>query len=286
VWNLLLPAQRQETPLPAAGLAVAPFTVNDGPYGINLYFASASDPNWAFNFGNFDSATDIWPPPNPATVRAPLGITPPTGTDGTIIVVDENQKYVYEMWQVSVNSRSGTPPRAYSSGIAVPDLTSNGIHRNVGVTGSGLPGVGGLLRSSDIASGKPIRHKIWLAVNPALLFANAVWPAPRFDASSNGAYAALNYGDVVALSQSYPIATGQCNLSPVMQRVAQALQDFGGIVQDQGGDAVSLVSEVGALSSHLDISQSAMWSQLQCLRQYLVKVNSPWTGATQGGLGY
>jgi hypothetical protein len=214
-------------------------------------------------------------------------MVPPAGSDGTIIVVDENQKYIYEMWQCSVSKTpAGAAPHAHCSSINIIDGQSSGIHRNVGVTAAGLPGVGGLLRGSDLASGMAIRHKLWLALNSDLLLGSDVWPANQVDMPGKGAHAALAFGDVVALSASYSVASGKCNLSPVMQRLAHALQDFGGIVQDRGGDSVGITAEVGALSSHLDISQSALSSQLLCLRQYLVKINSPWTGATPGGLGY
>lgn len=287
VWNLQLPAQRQETPLPAAGLAVANMAVNDDAYGIKLYFASASDPTWSIDFSDYNSVTDDWSPPNPTTLRAPAGMVPPSGSDGTIIVVDENQQYVYEMWQCSISqTAAGGAPHASCSSINISDVRSSGIHRNVGVTAAGLPGVGGLLRSSDLASGTAIRHKLWLALNSELLNGTEVWPAQQLDSTSKGTYAALAFGDVVALTQGYSVANGKCKLSPVMQRLAHALQDFGGIVQDRGGDSVGITAEVGALSTHLDISQSALWSQLSCLRQYLVKVNGPWTGATAGGLGY
>lgn len=290
VWNLLLPVQRQEVPLPAAGLAVAPMTVNDGDYGVKVYFASVSDPLWSITFDDYNSVTDNWSPTKPATVRAPAVLWPPTGSDGTVIIVDENRQYVYELWQFSVTrpaARGGTSgPQAHCASLNISDLRTSGIHRNVGITAAGLPGVGGVLRRLEMQSGQPIRHKIWLAIHSDLLAAQAVWPANRVDLKSGGKYPALSYGDVVALAKSYNVTSGVCKLSPVMQRLAQALQDFGGIVQDHGGDSVGLAAEVGALSTHLDIDQAQMWTELLCLRQFLVKVNNPWTGAPPGGLGY
>jgi hypothetical protein len=196
------------------------------------------------------------------------------------------------MWQFSPTmsaqsgSAGGAAPQAHCASLNVVDLHSNGIHRNVGVTAAGLPGIGGVLRSFEIESGAPIHHKIWLAVHPTLLFAKAVWPANQFDVPSAGTSAAVNYGDVIAVSSSYDVQHGECNLSPLMQRIAKGLQDFGGIVQDRGGDSIGFVSEVGAVSTHLDTDDQTLWDELSCLRKYLVQVTDPWTGAMPGGLGY
>lgn len=288
VWNLRLPAQRTEVALPAAGLAVAPFATSDSDYGIKVYFASAADPTWMIAFDDYNTATDDFSQESPVAVRAPAQLVQPTGTDGTVIVVDENRRFAYEMWRFSVTRAAGASgsPQGRSASVNVIDLRGDGIHRNVGVTASGLPGIGGVLRSLEVQKGQPIRHKLWLAVHPDLLNAAAVWPANHFDVPKNGAHAALNYGDVVALSQSYDVKQGECNLSPLFQNLARGLQDFGGIVQDRGGDSIGIVSEVGAVATALDVNEAAMYTQLACLRKYLVRIDDPWTGAAAGGLGY
>lgn len=285
VWNLRLPASRPETPLPAEGLAVAPFAVSDGDYGIKVYFASATDPMWEVTFDDYNSVTDNFFPISPVALRAPAVLVPPSGTDGTVIIVDENRQYAYELWRFAVQG-GGSVPQGHTASLNITDLRSDGIHRNVGVTAAGLPGLGGVLRGLEVQAGQPIRHKLWLAVHPSLLHAAAVWPANHFDVPGDGAHAAVRYGEVIALSQSYDIKQGECGLSPLFQRLAQGLQDFGGIVQDRGGDSIGLVTEIGAVSSRLDTDEAAMFGQLACLRKYLVRVDDPWTGAQPGGLGY
>ncbi len=289
VWNLKLPAQRREVALPAAGLAVAPLSASDGDYGIKIYFANDSDPAWEVTYDDYNSATDNWSPPSPIVLRAPATLIPPTGSDGTVIIVDENRQYAYELWRVTVqpdeNSATGNQ-KAHCGSLNQVDLRNSGLHRNVGVTAAGLPGVGGVLRSLELSSGQPIRHKLWLAVHPTLLFPGLVWPASHADVTTGGSHAALRYGDVVGLMQSYDVKNGECHLSPLLQRIAQGLQDYGGIVQDRGGDSVGIVSEVDAVSSLLDDDESALWTELTCLRKYLVRIGNPWAGALPGGLGY
>lgn len=283
VWNLKLSPTRSETPIPAAALASGNMAASDAAYGIKVYFAKSTDPVWKVSCGAANSWLDVWLNPCQLSIRIPAGATPPTGDDGTVFVVDENQRYAYEMWRFKVTGTN----TAYATGADTVDLRSNGIHRNVGVTAAGLPGIGGVLKSYETRNNVTIRHKIWVAANAAMLYAQAVWPASRYDATSNGASATLRYGDVIALSKSVDINNCGCNLSPFMKRIAKALQDYGGIVQDRGGDALGFVSEVNSIRDAIDIDyNTTMWTQFGCLKKFMVKVNDPWSGATPGGLGF
>ncbi len=283
VWNLKLAPTRGEAPLPAAGMATGDAIPSDADYGIKVYFARASDPNWSIQWGGYDSVLDTNPNPNPMTLQAPAGMTAPTGSDGTIIVVDKDLHYAYEIWQFQPRGNN----TAYTSSMVLIDVQGSGLHRNVGISGSGLPGVGGLIKSWETKNNVEIRHKIWAAVNPSMLFANAVWPATAHDVGGNGAYASLNYGDVVALTKNLNLDSNDCNLSPFIKRIARALQDYGAIVQDQSGDAMDFVAEVNSIKDYIDVDyNSTFYDQFHCLQKYLVKVQNPWVGATQGGLGY
>lgn len=288
-WNLRLPSGRAEQPLSTAALAVGNLEVNDAAYGIGLFSAAASDPEWALSTADYNAYDDKLNPPMPLRLRAPAALRPPGGGDGSVILVDEQRALGYEIWQLAIQ-RTGTNPAAQASSVNVVDLRGSGIHRNVGLTVSGLPGIGGLLRGRDMQGAKtaaptPIRHKLWIAAHRDLLFSGFMAPATASDLTSNGRSAALRYGDVIALSKSYSIESGECGLSPVFQHLMRALQDFGGIVQDRGGDAIGITAEVGALSSVLDVDQAKYYTTLSCLKKHLVKVTDPWTGAQPGGLG-
>ena len=288
-WNLRLPSGRTEQPLPTAALAVGNLEVNDADYGIGLFSAAASDPEWAISTADYNAYDDKLNPPMPLRLRAPAALRPPGGGDGSVILIDEQRALGYEIWQLAIQ-RTGTNPAAQASSVNVVDLRGSGIHRNVGLTVSGLPGIGGLLRGRDMQGAKatpptPIRHKLWIAAHRDLLLSGFVAPATASDLTSNGRSAQLRYGDVIALSKSYSIESGECGLSPVFQHLMRALQDFGGIVQDRGGDAIGITAEVGALSSVLDVDQAKYYATLSCLKKHLVKVTDPWTGAQPGGLG-
>lgn len=286
-WNLRLPSGRAEQPLSTAALAVGNLEVNDADYGIGFFAAAASDPEWALSTADYNAYDDKLNPPMPLRLRAPAALRPPAGGDGSVILIDEQRALGYEIWQLVIQ-RTGSSPAAQAQSTNVVDLRGSGIHRNVGLTVSGLPGIGGLLRGRDLQGAKtatPIRHKLWIAAHRDLLFSGFVAPATASDLTSNGRSAALRYGDVIALSKSYSIESGECGLSPVFQHLARALQDFGGIVQDRGGDAIGITAEVGALSAVLDVDQATYYATLACLKKHLVRVTDPWTGAQPGGLG-
>ena len=64
-----------------------------------------------------------------------------------------------------------------------------------------LPGIGGLLKAWETKNNVAIRHKLWLAANPAMLYASYVAPATQQDLfQGQGSAAFLRYGDVVACS--------------------------------------------------------------------------------------
>lgn len=282
VWNLKLSPTRSEVNFPAAAWTHGLLAPSDADYGVNVYFAKTTDPIWHIRFNDYNTVLDVFDTASPVGIRAPLGMLAPSGSDGSIIIVDPALKYGYELW--SYSPTGATTAKAES--INVVDLQSMGIHRNVGITGSGLPGIGGLLKAWELKNDVAIRHKLWVAVHPTLLYAKAIAPAVTHDLASNGSAAFLKYGDVIALGKRYSFDTNPCKLSPFMKRIARALQDYGGIVQDQGGDAVGLVAEVDAVKNAIDIDyETTMWTQFACLQKYLVKVKTPWTDATPGGLG-
>lgn len=284
LWNTQLPPGRAETPLPAAALNVGPFAPSDAAYGIKVYLAKSTDPLWTISYRVLKANVDGLPVTNPLKLRAPAGMLPPTGSDGTVIIVDENRKYAYELWQFAPTG----PASAKASGVAVLDTRTNGLHREVGdtgISGSGLPGSAGLLKSYEIKNGLEIRHKLWLAFDPKALYKTPVWPATWSDAG-NGAAAAVRYGEVVALTKNFNIEQNECALSPGMKRIARALQSYGAIVMDQCGGSICIFTEVDAVKNYLDVNYySTMWNKFACLKKYLVKVPSPW-GGPAGGLGY
>jgi len=128
-----------------------PHGASDDDYGVKVYLAKATDPLWSIDCGGWDSWDDSWPPPCPISIHAPASIVPPTGSDASVLVVDENLGFAHEMWRFS--PRGGTT--AYAENIEVVDLRSNGIHRNVGLSAAGLPGSGGLLKSYETRTTSP-----------------------------------------------------------------------------------------------------------------------------------
>ena len=60
--------------------------------------AEGGDPLWSLQYNTWASVLGA-AGANPAKMRAPVGMSAPGGTDGSIIVIDENLQYGYELWQ-------------------------------------------------------------------------------------------------------------------------------------------------------------------------------------------
>ena len=58
---------------------------------------------------------------------------------------------------------------------------------------------------------------------------------------------------------------------------ARALQDYGGILVDKGGDSLGFPAEINAVRDNIDIDYNVeMWHQFACLKSYMVRVINPW----------
>jgi len=116
--------------------------------------------------------------------------------------------------------------------------------------GSGLSGVGGVLRTWEINDSGPIRHALKVTISVEFLSncnGGYRWPAVAADGYHNEAYAGSNcnlrMGSLVALPVSYNCGA-QTNLA---QRICQALKDYGAYVGDthNGWNPFSIIGEVG-----------------------------------------
>jgi hypothetical protein len=269
-WNTRLSSSRRESALSSRVMGTGPMGFSDGDYGIGFFAAEDSSPTWSIEYDGYNNGSS-YDAGGTLRLRGPSNMRAASGSDASVILVDEDQRYAYEMWNFS---REGSL-RASAAYVVRVDLSSNGVRE--GITGGGVPAIGGVLRDAELASGSPIRHKLWVAAHPDIVYERHDWPALRHDVRSDGRYATLDYGDVVALTKDYSFDDNPCGLSPFMRRLARALQEYGGIVVDKGGDSLGFPAEVDAIRDNIDIDYDVeMWHQLSCLKRYMVKVSNPW----------
>lgn len=139
-----------------------------------VYVGKSSDPTWTLNIEGRQFTG----------VRAPSNITPGSGTDGPLVILDDVAKIEYRMWQASVNatartvSCNGGGVGRYDTGLGRAEIHGQN-------TGSGNSYTVGMIRPYEIGQ-KYIDHGIRVAIQqPALAFVD---PAIRYEAQNAQPY--------------------------------------------------------------------------------------------------
>lgn len=167
-----------------------------------IYVGTSSDPTWTIN-GSF-------------SVKAPNGLTPGSGSDHPLIILDQSSASYgglpveYRMWQASVNSGAKT---ISCNGLGIGCYANDGTivpaayrqdsspgHRGPATghaeiygqnTGSGESYSVGMIRPIDVQRGY-IDHAIRVAVgfprNQTMGSISYMWPATRSEGGSNSSY--------------------------------------------------------------------------------------------------
>lgn len=188
-----------------------------GPYGIPFNTVSSSHPKVIVLFDYADESNQV-PYPLGADTRIE------DGSDAHALVVDSSTCKLYETWDTASTARGWTA----GSG-AVYDLRSNALRPNgwTSADAAGLPILPGLLRYSEVESGK-VDHAIRFTVSRT--DASHLWPA-RHDAGSPN----VNLPPMGArfrLKASYSTR----GLRPDTAAVLNAMKKYGMIVADNGSN--------------------------------------------------
>jgi len=159
--------------------------------------------------------------------------------------------------------------------------------------GSGLSGLGGTLTLSDLTQSGPIAHVLKIALDGYLNYSSANggyrWPASNADTGFNQAGSAAFYGgsngeiqegSLLALPPSINVSSFS---NPTVQKLAQALQDYGAyIVDDAGGGNTPWSTFITNYNSSSTLLADASSSDLNTLIQDLEVVSNN-TASTPGG---
>jgi hypothetical protein len=209
------------------------FNINNG-YGVNIYQIATSDP----------TRTITWVGPHgplgiPITMRVPTDARNGSTEDSQIILYDPDTKTAHEFY----SWRPGTAPKASirrqwsTEGLG---HTRPGGAR-VGVSASGVAGFHGLLRGFEVNTpGYKIQHALQGAIPmrtglrfPSMGNGDIVWPASTRDGYSESQWQGnIPYGALFALPASVDI--NSLDLSEPGRRLAQAIQDYGIYIVDNG----------------------------------------------------
>lgn len=233
-WYTKIPTDAKVDPNSAA--MIARVTRGDGnlvanllEYGIPIYKADSSTPRH-----EVECRIKNWGPCPFAGLDVPIPYNafPHSGSDGAMVVVDEQERKTYEFWQVREDGDGWSA--AFG---AVNDLDGSGWGGSG--TGSGASRLAGVVRLSEIER-RHIPHALALQSNNVCADEFRA-PAIKTDGVSKRPDC-IPEGARLRLDPSLDLAS--LSLSPAELAVARAMQTYGGYVIDSGGAELSASFEL------------------------------------------
>jgi hypothetical protein len=225
LWNIPIGANVTYTPMAWPANTGGNYWVNWDSYSAPVYVVSISDPEVSVSIpqprGGYPAGTIL--------VRIPKGATGAPGTDGELIVIDQN--LVYSFWIFSRTDDTTATAQAYG----ISDVSSGTGWGNpsptvfAGITAAGSSVLSGMLVQSETDAG-PIRHALQISLDSGLQNPGHVPPAVAGDgASSNGI---AQEGDRFAIPPNTQMPGG---LSDLGKKVFSALITYGAYDIDVAG---------------------------------------------------
>lgn len=195
---------------------------NDPTYGIPYVVVDGKQPLVNVNLGAYGDEGDPGPMPVPSS--APVeGGSSSTG-DRHVLVLDNGNCFLYELYNSSVNSDGSWN----ADSTAVWDLTDNQQrpYTWTSADAAGLPIFPGLVRYDEVAAGK-IQHAFRFTLPRT---SAAFTPPASHSAATSSDPSAPPMGMRLRLKSSYDISS----FSPQMQLILTAMKTYGLILADNG----------------------------------------------------
>ena len=195
---------------------------NGGIIGIPYIVVGAGQPLVNINFTAYGNESDPGPMPIPA--NAPIEGDPNPSGDQHVLVIDQNQCWIYELYLASPGSAG-----AWNAGsAAVWDMLSDEQrpYTWTSADAAGLPIFSGLVRYDEVAAGS-IQHAMRFTLQQTR--AAFTPPAAHWAANSSNANAAP-MGMRMRLKANFDIS----GFSRTNQVILQALKKYGMILADNG----------------------------------------------------
>jgi hypothetical protein len=207
-------------------------------YTIGLYCVTPDAPRTSVQFtgyySDYTSGTRLGHGSAPTVTNLPIptSITPPPGTDGQIVIWDQNAGVEYGFWQFTWTNGHATATNGYAIRT---DTTSTGRFADgLAGRGAGLPYLAGLVRPTELTTGH---------IDHALAFAypfpghDFTFPASKSDGKGTTG-TDLPEGTRLQLDPTLT-TTDLTNLGvkPAALPIARALQQYGMYLVDNSGSA-------------------------------------------------
>lgn len=184
--------------------------------------------------------------------RWPADVRVPEGTDGHVIIIDAPTARVHDFWRLrQVDGRWEASQYAWSS------LTGTGWptpeRYQIGSRSSGVPTLGGLMRTHEVADDRPTFGHVLAMALPETSLASCVWPATRDDQPDIPYSGSIGMGSLVMLSPGFDVNQLR---DPLMRKIARTLMRYGARVVDRvHRSRFALFAEVGSGAGRLDQGQ-------------------------------
>lgn len=212
-------------------------------FSMNVLFADASTPFQSFtptsDFYSPDCDDVPFPIPPGGALEAEDGYDCTGGGDCHLLVVDQPDAKLYEMWRADLSGGVfvGGCAAVWDLGRSYgPDLRGEGC---TSADAGGLP-IAPLLFSADEVAAGSIDHAVrFILPNERILPGAYVHPATHTTYALSGGSDAPPYGVRLRLRSSFPVAS----LAPGAQVVARALQRYGMILADGGSMAFTAADD-------------------------------------------
>jgi hypothetical protein len=163
-------------------------------------------------------------------VPIPADARPAPDSDAHMVIVQPSTDTMWEMW----GARKAADGWHMKFGGRMDDLSkSRGYFpksQGWGGTATGLPMLGGLIRISELSSGR-INHALALGI-PGPARGKVVWPAQRGDGDSDDADA-IPEGTRLRIDPDLDL--DKVKMPPFTRMLAEAAQDYGIVVVDKAG---------------------------------------------------
>lgn len=232
------------------GMAVGPW-INTTQYSTPVYVVPKTQPKVRVHLDTPSSMyTNAWDAQRLrdqlASVPIPKTVRPAAGTDRHIVIWQPSTDTMWELWiahNVPVDpcewGRNDVLGWHAAWGARIKNVSTHrgSNDRPFGATASGLPLMGGLIRTAELQSGS-IDHALAIAI-PDVKAGEYVWPANRTDGAYTGANA-IPEGTRFRLDPKLDV--NSLPLTPVGRMIAKAAQRYGLVVRDRAG-AVAFFAE-------------------------------------------
>lgn len=206
------------------------------------------------------------------TIRCPKGAVPSPDSDGHLVVVQPDGHTVFEAY-CAVSLSNGD----IACGLAISyDLAGPGDGSVTGLRASMMPGLGGLIRTGELARGE-VRHALaCMLPRGCMQWGSHVWPALAHDTNS-GYSGSIPMGARLAIPPTVDLT--RVGLSAKGLTLARALQQFGMFVVDRGGEGMTIDAELGDAEANSKTGYPEWWgTDGPKLLKLLKMVRPPATG--------